>query len=142
MPWVPSAKRKKRQQEWPAIDSARDIDAVRWQVWIGVRLREWRKAAPFGRGRGMTQQQAAQRLGLRQEALSRAESGRRRVDAYELLVFARAYQRQAADLAELFSPPSPEEWARVRRRFTDDPRVHEAPTGLTHAVGTRPRPST
>lgn len=142
MPWVPPEKRTERRQQWPAIDSGRDIDAVRWQVWIGVQLRAWRKAAPFGRGRGMTQKQAAERLGLRQEALSRAESGQRRVDAYELLVFARAYQRQAADVANLFSPPSPEEWARVRRRFIDDARFHEAPRGLSPAVSRMPGQTT
>lgn len=138
MPWIPPEKREVRLQEWPAIDSTRDVDAVRWQVWIGVQLRSWRKAAPFGRGRGMTQQQAAQRLGLRQEALSRAEIGQRRVDAYELLAFARAYQRQASDLAELFTPPTAEEWARVRRRFKDDARFRNMPTGLSPAAGATP----
>ncbi len=127
------------RRPWPAIEGERGAEAVRWQVWIGVQLRSWRKQAPFGHGRGMTQQQAARRLGLRQEALSRAESGQRRVDAYELLVFARTYQRLVTDLAALFSPPSPVEWMSIRQRFAPDPCFHEGPTGLPLTFRSAPR---
>lgn len=84
-----------------------------WQVWIGVQLREWRRRAPFGARRGLTQAHAARRVGIRQDALSRLENGYRRVDAFELLACARAYSRSLADLVALFTPPTPERWATI-----------------------------
>lgn len=106
-----SRRESPKRRPWPPIEPGRGVEAVRWQVWIGVQLREWRRRAPFGTRRGFTQTLAAQRLGLRQEALSRVENGFRRVDAVELLACARAYHRSPADLAGLFAPPTPERWA-------------------------------
>lgn len=111
-----------KRRPWPPVEPGRGVEAVRWQVWIGVQLREWRRRAPFGVRRGFTQAHAARRVGIRQDALSRLENGYRRVDAFELLACARAYSRSPADLAALFTPPTPERWAMI---CTDRERIAE-----------------
>lgn len=54
-------------------------------------LREARKTA------GLTQSQAAERLGRPQSFVSKCESGERRVDVVELLHFCRVYHTDPAD---------------------------------------------
>lgn len=55
---------------------------------LAARLRQARKDA------GLTQVQAAERLGKPQSFISKCESGERRVDALELMAFARAYGKR------------------------------------------------
>ena len=56
------------------------------------RLRDARLAA------GLTQVQAAQRLGRNQQHINRCEAGDRRIDAIELLDFAQIYGCSLTDL--------------------------------------------
>ena len=58
----------------------RSIEALKWQVWIGHTLREWRRQA----GRDRKVQKAARDIGFNQDQLSKIEWGSRRVDAVEL----------------------------------------------------------
>lgn len=63
-----------------------DDDRVR----LGERLREAREYV------GLTQDEAARRLGVPRSALSNIEGGQRKVDALELRTLARLYQRPTA----------------------------------------------
>ena len=63
---------------------------ARWSAeyrYLLARLKEAREAA------GLTQVKAAAHLGRHQNFISRCESGERRVDAIELLDFARLYRK-------------------------------------------------
>lgn len=119
-----------KRRPWPPIEPGRGVEAVRWQVWIGVQLREWRLRAPFGTRRGFTQAHASRRLGLRQDALSRLENGFRRVDAVELLACARVYRRSPADLAALFTPPTPARWALICAGRASGAEFRKPPVGV------------
>jgi hypothetical protein len=77
-------------------------------------------------------------VGIRQDALSRLESGGRRVDAFELLSFARAYQRSPADLAALFTPPTPERWSVICEGRAISAEFREPPTGVSSESSGRP----
>jgi hypothetical protein len=131
-------RRTTKRQPWPTVDAGRGAEAVRWQVWLGVQLQEWRSSTPYGGRRGLTQAEAARRVGIRQESLSRLESGRRRTDAYELVVFARAYRRSTADIAALFTPPTAEQWAAVREGRVDVAVYRVPPSGPASAPATHP----
>ncbi len=129
-----------RRRPWPPVEGERGVEAVRWQVWIGSQLREWRRQAPFGGRRGLTQGYAARRVGLRQDALSRLESGFRRVDAFELLVLAHAYARTPADLGLLFTPPTRERWAAICEGRTIAAEFTNPPAGVYRTRPGRPHP--
>lgn len=71
-------------------------------VAIGVRLSEARRA------RGMTQQQAADALGVARTTLTAMEKGDRRPRAVELLRLAELYGRQVGELTRPLPPRRPE----------------------------------
>jgi transcriptional regulator with XRE-family HTH domain len=64
-------------------------------------LRAAREAA------GLTQREAAERLGRPQSWVAKAETGERRVDAIELLQFATAYEVEISTLLPRMEQPTP-----------------------------------
>ncbi len=115
---------------WPTVEEGRTAESVKWQVWIGWQLRQWRRSAPFGRQVGMTQGHVAKLLGVRQEAVSRWERGDRRIDLVELALLATIYEKSPF-LSQLFVSPPRERWAVVQFGRVRDPQFAEPPGPLT-----------
>lgn len=90
-------------------------------VAVGVRLAEARRA------RGMTQQRAADALGVARTTVTAMEKGDRRPRGAELLRLAELYGRKVADLTRPLSPVRPLAFAvqfrAARGAAVDDPRV-------------------
>lgn len=74
---------------------------------LGKRLRAARESA------GLTQEQAAGKLGVGQSMISNSETGNRRVDVFELQDFAELYNTTLAELLGPLSEIESKELARI-----------------------------
>lgn len=115
---------RKRAASWP--DLAAGVEAAKWQVLIGHRVKAWRLEA--GAKGGMVQKQPAAALGVSQATLSRIEAGRIALDAATLRGLATKYGKTLADIGELFRPPEVREWATLLGGRVPDPRFTAPPT--------------
>jgi len=86
---------------------------------LGLRLREARKAA------GLTQDAAAQQLGVARTTLIAMEKGERRVQANELIQLAAFYRRSLNDLLRPGKPIEPFA-VQLRATITNDEEIAEA----------------
>lgn len=115
-------------QRWPA-SRALGPEAVKWRVWIGYQLRQWRaQAGPDGRD--MKQSQASAKSGIDQAVISLVETGQRRIEVAELVALAHLYKPalMLRDIGRLFSPPTASEWAQVVETRRPDARYAAPPT--------------
>ena len=62
---------------------------------------------------GMTQGELAKRLGCQQSLIARLESGERRLDVVEFVIFARALRMQPAELLAKIEPAIPPDVCRI-----------------------------
>ena len=115
-----------RLPAWPRV-GIQGLEAVKWQVWIGYQLREWRLHAGLNSGE-MKQETAARLSGLRPTFLTALELGRQGPDVAELRELATLYKRSTTGIGELFVPPSTLEWDIVRKRFQADLTFRKPPT--------------
>lgn len=87
---------------------------------IGNRLKEAREYL------GLSQEDAAQVVGIKRSAISKIESGTRRVDAIELGKFAKLYRQPitslSGDIADLPLPSSVQALARTASELSDKDR--------------------
>lgn len=120
--------RKRAPRPWPD-DRGRGVEAVKWQVWIGHQLREWRRKARRAGDptSGLHLKHVKDYVALLEDRVSRIESGERRLEAVELLALAEAYGRGTKDIAALFAPPTPDQWAQIYKARVQDPRFIKPP---------------
>lgn len=112
---------------WPAVRQ-RSVEAIKWYVLIGYRLRQWRMRG--NGGEPMKQVTVAMKTGMGTHTLSEIELGRQCADAVQIRALTTVYKKGPGDVAELFKPATAAEWAMVLREFVPDPR-YQAPPGKT-----------
>lgn len=125
MPPDPPPRRRGRVADklyvgWP--ERPRSVRERKWRAWIGFQLRAWRLAD------GFVLRGVAAVTGLKEHSLSEIESGRRGLDVVELAKLAAFYGRGPEDIVRLFTPPTPEQWLAVRRRFGQESQFANPPS--------------
>lgn len=109
---------------WPAVKQ-RSVEAIKWYVLIGHRLRQWRK--PRDSDHPMKQVTVARKTGMGTHTLSEIELGRQCADAVQIRALATTYEKRPEDIAALFRPATAAEWAMVLREFRPDERYKTPP---------------
>jgi hypothetical protein len=106
----PRTARPKRRARgrWPLpkSDAHEDIEAVKWRVWHGWLLKQWRLAAADR----PLQKNAAAATRLTQTAIARIESGERGLAVLELFRFAILYGVPRSEVMRFLRPPTTAEW--------------------------------